>query len=142
MTPAPEAAEHEQSMVMLLGAAQSVHDRLEAALAEVGLTPAKYQAIDELARAGEPLTLSDFASRLHCVRSNITQLVDRLEADGLVRRVDDPADRRAIRAVITPSGLERRTVGAEVVRRLEDEIASRVPESERALLHRVLAALK
>jgi len=129
-------------MVMLLEAAHSVEDRLEGALTEVGLTAAKFQAIDALAQAGEPLTLSELAGQLKCVRSNITQLVDRLEADGLVKRVDDPADRRAVRAVVTPLGMERRTAGAEAVGRLQADVAAHVAPSERAVLKRVLAALK
>lgn len=129
-------------MVMLLEAAQSIQERLEEALAEVGLTSAKYQAIDALARAGEPLTLSELAGSLKCVRSNITQLVDRLEADGLVKRVDDPADRRAVRAVVTPLGMDRRAAGAQTVSRLQDEVTTRVAPAERAMLDRVLAALK
>jgi len=37
-------------------------------------------------------------------RSNVTGLVDRLEARRLVRRTDDPADRRAFNVVLTPAG--------------------------------------
>jgi DNA-binding MarR family transcriptional regulator len=142
VTPEAKVEDHGCCMVMLLEAAQSVQERLEAVLAEVGLTSAKYQAIDALARAGEPLTLSELAGSLKCVRSNITQLVDRLEADGLVRRVDDPADRRAVRAVVTPLGMDRRAEGAQAVGRLQDEVAARVAPAERAMLDRVLAALK
>jgi DNA-binding MarR family transcriptional regulator len=141
-TPQGEIEEQGSSMVLLLEAAQGVQDRMASALAEVGLTPAKYQAIDALARAGEPLTLSEFAGRLRCVRSNITQLVDRLEADGLVERVDDPSDRRAIRAVVTSLGAERREAGTEVMRRLREEFAARIAPSERALLQRVLGTLR
>jgi DNA-binding MarR family transcriptional regulator len=134
--------DHVASMVMLLEAAQSIQERLEGALSEVGLTSAKYQAIDALARAGEPLTLGELAGRLKCVRSNITQLVDRLEADGLVKRVDDPADRRAVRAIVTPLGMDRRAAGTTAVGQLQDEIAARVAPTERAAFHRALAALK
>jgi DNA-binding MarR family transcriptional regulator len=145
-TAAPRAAarDHDQpvSLVLLLETARSIQDRFESMMEEVGLTPAKFQAIDVLARAGEPLTLGEFASRLKCVRSNITQLVDRLEADGLVKRVDDPADRRAVRAVVTPLGLERLDAGAKVVARLEDDLSARVAPKERALLHRLLGALR
>ena len=49
------------------------------------LSVAKYSALKHLALADEPLSLSEMAARLVCVRSNISQLVDRLEADGLVR---------------------------------------------------------
>src|SRR5258708_39062854 len=54
--------------------------------------------------AKEPVALSDMAQRLACVRSNMTQLVDRLEQDGLVRRRADSADRRSVRAELTPTG--------------------------------------
>jgi len=53
------------------------------------------------------MSLSDLADNQHCVRSNITQLVDRLEQDGLVRRRHDPADRRGVLAELTPPGCER-----------------------------------
>jgi DNA-binding MarR family transcriptional regulator len=36
-----------------------------------------------------------------CVRSNITQLIDRMQAEGLVRRIPDPQDRRSVRAALT-----------------------------------------
>jgi DNA-binding MarR family transcriptional regulator len=109
---------------------------------EVGLTLAKFHAIDALAKAGEPLTLGEFASQLKCVRSNITQLVDRLEADGLVKRVSDPADRRTVLAVVTPLGLKRRAAGTKVLARLEKLLAARVSAEERAVLHRLLGALQ
>jgi DNA-binding MarR family transcriptional regulator len=37
----------------------------------------------------------------------MTQLVDRLEADGLVTRTSDPADRRSVLAAITEEGRRR-----------------------------------
>jgi len=46
--------------------------------------------------AGEPMPLAS-SPRLRVRGSNITQLVDRLEADKLVRRVHDAADRRSLR---------------------------------------------
>jgi DNA-binding MarR family transcriptional regulator len=76
------------------------------------------------------------------VRSNVTQLMDRLEADGLVRRVDDPDDRRTVRAAVTDLGAEREAAGAAAIRTLQAELAARVPAADRALFHRVLAALR
>jgi len=40
------------------------------------------------------------------VRSNITQLMDRLEKDGLVRRRADRDDRRSVLAELTPAGTQ------------------------------------
>jgi DNA-binding MarR family transcriptional regulator len=131
-----------ESMFVLLGAARSIQERLEAALEGVGLSSAKYQALEALVRSREPLTLSELAGQLKCVRSNVTQLADRLEADGLLRRVDDPADRRAVRAVVTELGAERHAAGAAAIGRLQAELASRVDPAERALFLRVLSALR
>ena len=129
-------------MLSLLAAAHAIEARLEQGLATVGLSPAKHAVISQLAQAGEPLTLGELAARVCCVRSNMTQLVDRLEAEGLVRRIDDPGDRRIIRAALTPLGEEREAAGANQVRQIQSEVAAAVPESDRAALERVLAVLK
>ena len=60
-----------------------------------------------------------------CVRSNVTQLVDRLEADGLVKRGTCSEDRRAIRAKLTPVGQERHAAGVGAIRAVQQEIADR-----------------
>lgn len=137
----PERASGE-GMFVLLEVARSLHGRLEAALEGAGLSGAKYAALEPLARAGEPLTLGELAGRLSCVRSNVTQLVDRLEADGLVERVSDPTDRRAIRARVTPLGVERLAAAQRAVQALQLELAARVPAEERAVFLRVLSSLR
>lgn len=124
----------------ILHAAQAISDRLEEAVGAVGLSVAKQSALSRLAEAGEPLTLSELAERLSCVRSNITQLVDRLEGDGLVRRVADPGDRRSIRAELTRLGAEKQAAGAEAMARVQHEIAGQIPAGGRASLQRALAA--
>ena len=88
----------------LLGTAEAVEARLEAAVRPLGLSLAKAGVLMFLAEAEEPLLLSELAEHEGCVRSNITQLVDRLEKDGLVRRRADPGDGRSVRAVLTPAG--------------------------------------
>ena len=86
----------------VLEAAYELETRLETALEAVGLSIAKAGLLKCLAQSDEPQALSDLASNTQCVRSNITQLMDRLEADGLVERVSDPDDRRIRRARLTP----------------------------------------
>lgn len=129
-------------MTALLHAARNVQHRLEQALETVALTPAKYQALAALVESGSPLALSELAGRLHCVKSNVTQLVDRLESDGLVKRVDDASDRRAIRAVVTPMGMERQMAGARAMQELQDQFATRVGAEERETFRRVLDTLR
>ncbi len=127
-------------MFSLLYAMQSVEARLEDTFGEVGLSLARYGVLNELVRAESPLALSELAARLSCVRSNMTQLVDRLEADGLVRREPDPDDRRSTRVVITPDGLARHGEGAERLRQVEASFDATIPEAERDVLLRVLKA--
>jgi DNA-binding MarR family transcriptional regulator len=126
----------------VLHAAHLIEDRIEAALGKAGLSMAKLGALSELAAAGEPLTLSQLAARLSCVRSNMTQLVDRLEADGLVKRLDDPADRRSVRAELTPLGRERQYAGDRAMKRVQAEFAASLTATERVALEGALGALK
>lgn len=133
---------NDQVMHSLLHAAHAVQDRLEAALAEVGLSGPKFAALTHLVRAGEPLSLSECATRMTCVRSNITQLIDRLEAEGLVRRVDDPADRRGVRAAVTPLGAERQAAGERRMEQVQKEFVKSLSGVDRAALGRALAAIK
>src|SRR4026209_2006183 len=91
----------------LLGAAQAVEARIESSLSPLNLSLAKLNMLGILVGSNSPLTLGELAQKLACVRSNVTQLVDRLESEGLVRREADPSDRRSIRAVVTDAGRDR-----------------------------------
>ncbi|MFE9607481.1 MarR family winged helix-turn-helix transcriptional regulator [Streptomyces sp. NPDC006012] len=52
----------------------------------------------------EPLPMRKLAQRLKCEPSNVTGIVDRLEARGLAERRPDPADRRVKLAAATDEG--------------------------------------
>jgi DNA-binding MarR family transcriptional regulator len=126
----------------LLDAARVLESRFEGAMAEVGLSMAKFGVLRTLAGADEPLTLTELASCQQCVRSNITQLVDRLETDGLVKRVDDPSDRRSIRAELTPLGREKQSAGERRLAALMRDILSGVSAQDQEVLGRVFATMK
>jgi len=128
-------------MLAVIQSARHIQERLETVLESVSLTPAKYQALDALVKAGTPMALSELAGSLRCVRSNITQLADRLELDGLVKRVDDASDRRAIRAVVTPLGVERHEAGMTAIVELQREIASGTSGADRLLVVKVLSSI-
>jgi DNA-binding MarR family transcriptional regulator len=129
-------------MFALLHAAQLLQDRIECALEQVGLSAAKHGALKILHTAGEPLPLGELAGRVQCVRSNMTQLVDRLEAEGLVRRTNDPVDRRVVRAELTPVGRERTEAGNQRIAALQEAFLSSLSPADRAALGRVLDALR
>jgi DNA-binding MarR family transcriptional regulator len=131
----------EGALSAVLRTAERLEERLEEALGAVGLSLSKFDAMDQLIRAGEPLILGDLAGRLRCVRSNVTQLVDRLEAEGLVRRGTCTEDRRAIRAKVTPVGLERHRAGVAAIRVVQQELAERLGAEDRAELVRLLSSV-
>ena len=115
--------------------------QLDAALAPVGLSSAKWNALRHLVAAEGQLSLGQLAAKLACVKSNATQLVDRLEAEKLVCRLPDPEDRRSIRAEITADGRRSYAVGLTVVRRFEDRLLEEYSPQERVLLRRLLLRL-
>jgi len=129
-------------LMSILETAHALEARLEATLGQAGLSSAKFSVLSELVRSPKPLGLSELASRLSCVRSNMTQLVDRLEADGLVRRVACPTDRRAINAEITEEGVKRQADGAKRVDELELELASLVSDKDGQELERMMKLLR
>lgn len=126
----------------MIHAAQRVEDRLEAALAGVGLSCAKFGALNILVDQDQPISLSELAAKLTCVRSNITQLVDRLEADGLVRRLDDPADRRAVCAEVSALGRKRHAAGAKAVNAVHQAVARELSTVDPQILKRALDAVR
>jgi DNA-binding MarR family transcriptional regulator len=126
----------------LIHAARRVDDRLEEALSAVKLSGPKAAALNVLVTEDRPVSLSELAERLTCVRSNVTQLVDRMEVEGLVQRTDDPADRRGVWAQLTELGRERHAAGAKVVEAILTEVAQEVSCIDQALLKRALEAIR
>ncbi|MEU6320117.1 MarR family transcriptional regulator [Streptomyces sp. NPDC047009] len=78
------------------------HEEYEEAAAEHALTGAQARLLGLLSL--EPLPMRRLAQKLKCEPSNVTGIVDRLEARGLVERHPDPADRRVKLAVATEEG--------------------------------------
>jgi MarR family transcriptional regulator, organic hydroperoxide resistance regulator len=76
--------------------------------AEFDLSPMQAYAL-RLLEPGTPLAMSDLAEALHCDASNVTGIVDRLEARGLIARRGADHDRRMKMLVVTEAGAALRT---------------------------------
>jgi DNA-binding MarR family transcriptional regulator len=74
-----------------------------AILSELGISPQQAMAIGTM-KPGEPMPMSALADALHCDNSNITGIVDRLEAAGLAERRPHERDRRVKAVVLTKDG--------------------------------------
>ncbi len=95
--------------------------KLEATLAEHGLTLGEFDVLSALRRSGTPFILrpSELADRLMVTRAGITGRIDKLEAQGFVERLRDPDDRRSEPIALTKAG--RRTLDATLVAHLAAE---------------------
>jgi len=98
MADQPVAAEAWEMLRTLFGQHRR---RFLIAASELELHPAQAGALLQLAT---PLPMNEVATRLACDSSNVTGLVDRLEARGLVTRAARPDDRRVKHIVLTPDG--------------------------------------
>jgi MarR family transcriptional regulator, organic hydroperoxide resistance regulator len=78
-----------------------------AAVAELDLAPSQARALHEL-DLERPISMRELADRLKSDPSNVTGLIDRLEARGLVERRPDPADRRIKGLALTSAGARLR----------------------------------
>jgi DNA-binding MarR family transcriptional regulator len=77
--------------------------RMAAIAQEFELAPMQMQALMAL-HPGRELPMSALADTLACDASNVTGIVDRLEARGLIERREAPQDRRVKMLAVTPEG--------------------------------------
>jgi DNA-binding MarR family transcriptional regulator len=104
-------------------------------------TPGQHRLLRALQRAGGPRRLGELAQVLDVAPRSITAKVDQAEADGQVRRVPDPADRRATLVELTPAGSDvLARVSAERSAIAADRLARLSPD-ERSELLRLLRAV-
>jgi DNA-binding MarR family transcriptional regulator len=143
-TPAPAQVPKgaEATLASFLDTADRLYERIGAALGRVGLSYPKYEVLEHLRTSAEPVSLGALADGQSCARSNITQLVDKLETEGLVRRVADPEDRRGIRAELTETGAERVVEGRTQLDVVIAEFAASFTAKERLELGRLLAKVR
>lgn len=71
-----------------------------------GISAAQFNALNLLASAPAGLRPSELTAALVVDASSTTYVVDRMESFGWLRRLDDQADRRAWRIVLTRAGRE------------------------------------
>jgi len=95
---------------------QIIQSAVDGALKPHGLTFARYEALVLLTFArSASLPMRVMGERLQLHPTSVTNIVDRLERDGLVKRVPHPTDRRTTLVEITEEGRRRREAATEAV---------------------------
>jgi DNA-binding MarR family transcriptional regulator len=106
-----------------------------------GLPLGWYDVLLTLDQAPEQrLRMQELAQSVLLSKSGLTRLIDRMEAEGLVRRERCPSDRRGAFAVLTPEGRSAFRRAAPVhLRGIQEHFARHLDDDEAATLHDALA---
>jgi len=92
------------ALLQLLRAAETIWNGSRLFFARWDLSPSQFNILNLLKDLPDGLSQVDLSRQLIMHRSNVTGLVDRLEARGLVQRLETPGDRRSYRVILTAAG--------------------------------------
>jgi len=109
---------------------------------EFGTTLPRFDLMAQLERHREGLRMNELSRMLMVTGGNITAIVDQLEKEGQVERLDDSADRRAFRIRLTRSGEKSFLEMARAHEQWVVELLSGLSRKEHDELLKLLAKLK
>ena len=115
--------------------------RFLAVAAALDLHPAQTAMLARM-EPDAPMPMSELAAVLQCDNSNVTGIVDRLEARGLVERRPHEHDRRVKQVLLTPLGVEAQQQVTTAMREAPEAFKRLSPADQRTLrdvLRRALA---
>lgn len=122
--PEPEFPQDvEQIELLLRRVAFHIRQHGRRILGRFDITPPQFDALQILVRH-ENLTMGELCQKLYLASSTVTDLVQRMERGGLVKRDRDPVDRRLVRLTVLDEG---------------QRVISEVIRERRAFLNTVLA---
>jgi len=100
----------------------------EQAATDHGIRPRQHQLLLQVAgiQPGHIATINYLAEQLGLRQNSVVELADRSEAEGLVRRTEDPEDRRRVVLTVTARGMRLLDALAESHARELDELAPRL----------------
>ena len=127
----------------LLTCTQLIERRVRSGLREeFGTTLPRFDLMAQLERHRQGLKMNELSRLLMVTGGNITAIVDQLEKEGQVERLDDSADRRAFRIRLTRSGEKSFTEMARAHEQWVVELLGGLSRKEHDELLKLLAKLK
>ncbi|MGE5274714.1 MAG: MarR family winged helix-turn-helix transcriptional regulator [Verrucomicrobiota bacterium] len=103
-SPSPERL---RAWRLFFESALALGDVLDAELEQaVGISQRWYDVLVHLEESPAGIPMNELAERILYSKSGFTRVVDRMEEEGLVRRVRPEHDRRSILIVLTDKGIE------------------------------------
>jgi len=127
----------------LLTCTQLIERRVRSGLREeFATTLPRFDLMAQLERHREGLKMNELSRLLMVTGGNITAIVDQLEKEGQVERLDDSADRRAFRIRLTRAGEKSFTEMARAHEQWVVELLAGLTRKEHDELLKLLAKLK
>jgi DNA-binding MarR family transcriptional regulator len=115
----------------LFRAQSTISQELTARDAWEDLVPREYGVLYALSSAPEGLRITELGEDVLLTQPGMSRLVARLEARGLVRRLDDPDDARACRIRLTPAGAAtQRRIGRAHARHVAEAMSRNLDRDE------------
>jgi DNA-binding MarR family transcriptional regulator len=137
-----EAEKAQRTVHLLFKAARLLNERALARLRERSHKPIRFAHTALLPHIDHDGTrLTELARRLGVSKQAAGQLVDELEAMGLLERAPDPADARAKLVRFSRRGKRGLLAGLAVLGELEEELRLLLGDAEMSALHGALAAV-
>lgn len=127
----------------LLSCTMAIEKSVQRLLADrFGTTLPRFDVMAALQRADDGLTMGALSQVLLVSNGNVTQLVQKLAADGLVQVAPDPRDRRVSRVRLTPAGRVHFADLAAAHHAHIDALFAALGGGDHARLYAALGALK
>jgi MarR family transcriptional regulator for hemolysin len=114
---------------------------LDRRLRPLGLSQSTWRVLLILQHACEPQSQNAIAEALGVDGASVVRLIDKLEADGLVKRGFSPQDRRVRLITLTEGGLEKIAPLRAEARQLTRELLSGLDEQELAVASKLLTGV-
>ena len=134
----PFSSVQEEVVLALVRTADQLAVPMTEVLREANLSLSQYNVLRILRGAGEGLPCGEISERMVRRDPDLTRLLDRLEARGLVERNRGTSDRRVVLAEITGEGIELLRALDEPVKKTLKRSLSHMPEARLALLRELL----
>lgn len=129
-----------KTWIRLLGVTRGAENHLRDYLRRAHATTLpRFDVMAALWRKRDGVTMSELSRLLLVSNGNATAVVDRLEADGMVRREAEDGDRRRIRVRLTPEGLEAFEIMALGHEAEVDALLGRLSEPDLEALRDILS---
>jgi len=134
--------QYEDCIVFLLAKAyQRAHSAFKMKLAPFGITPVQHLILAVLAEE-DFLSPAEISDRVAMDGATLSGVLDRMAEAGLIKKEENPQDRRSIRVSLSPKVRRMREELTEQRKSINEELTAKFSLEEKLLLKRMLKDLK